>query len=488
MRGDLCCVIRHLSFAILHFPFTATAMPSYQSPFSSRYGSPEMRALWSDERRRGLWRRIWVALAQAQEQAGLVSAGQVADLRTHVDDINLARSLEIEAEIGHDVMAEVRAYAEQCPQGGGIIHWGATSADITDNADVLRQREALALLRERLGALLLAFAGRIEQTHSLPCMAYTHLQPAEPTTFGYRLAVYAQDLLNHYTALSDLTEWLCGKGLKGAVGTQASFAEVLDGSPVSPGELESQVMQTLGLPFFSVTTQTYPRTQDYTVLAALAGLAASLHKFAFDLRVMQSPGFGEAAEPFGARQVGSSAMPFKRNPVNAEKICSLARYVAALPQVAWDNAAEALLERTLDDSANRRTILPEAFIAMDEMLIAAGRIVLGMTIDKAACAHNLEKFGPFAATERVLMAAVKAGADRQRMHELLREHSLKAWEAVKAGRPNPLADSIAADQRFLMYLQPIRLKLLMDASDYSGTASERAARLVVTLRALVKRV
>ena len=181
-------------------------------------------------------------------------------------------------------------------------------------------------------------------------------------------------------------------------------------------------------------------------------------------------------------------MPFKRNPVNAEKICSLARYVAALPQVAWDNAAEALLERTLDDSANRRTILPEAFIAMDEMLIAAGRIVLGMTIDKAACAHNLEKFGPFAATERVLMAAVKAGADRQRMHELLREHSLKAWEAVKAGRPNPLADSIAADQRFLMYLQPIRLKLLMDASDYSGTASERAARLVVTLRALVKRV
>lgn len=454
----------------------------YNSPYSSRYGSAEMRALWSDERRRKRWRAIWAALAEAQEKAGLVTAEQAADLRAHADEVNIPRSLEIEKEIGHDVMAEVRTYAEQCPIGGGIIHWGATSADITDNADVLCQREALTLVLDRLGKLLLAFASRIEQTRDLACMAYTHLQPAEPTTFGYRLAMYAQDLLTHHNALANLGKNLRGKGLKGAVGTQASYGEILEGGPFTPAELESQVMRSIGLEAFSIATQTYPRGQDFAVLAALAGLAASLHKFAFDLRVMQSAGFGEAAEPFGEKQVGSSAMPFKRNPVNAEKICSIARYVAALPQVAWDNAAGALLERTLDDSANRRTTLPEAFIAIDEMLIAATRIVEGMTVDEAACARNLEKYGPFAATERVLMALVRAGADRQRMHERLREHSLKAWEAIKADKPNPLAGLIAADQQLLFYLQPNRLKALMDARGYVGTAPERAAALVKVIR------
>ncbi len=458
----------------------------YDSPFSSRYGSSEMRALWSDERRRKLWRRIWVALAEAQRESGLVTAEQAADLRAHAEEINIPRALEIEKEIGHDVMAEVRTYAEQCPKGGGIIHWGATSADITDNADVLRQREALRLTLERLGKLLLAFATRIEQTRELPCMAYTHLQPAEPTTFGYRLAVYAQDFLTHRGALAALRDNLRGKGLKGAVGTQASYGEILAGTPLSPGELESKVMSALGLPAFAIATQTYPRVQDYTVLSALAGLAASLHKFAFDLRIMQSAGFGEAAEPLGEKQVGSSAMPFKRNPVNAEKICSLARYIAALPQVAWGNAAESLLERTLDDSANRRTILPEAFIAMDEILITAKRIVEGMRIDEGACARNFEKYGPFAATERVLMAAVKAGGDRQHLHERLREHSLKAWEAIRADKPNPLANLIAADQQFLRYLQPNRLKVLMEAREYVGTAKERAGLVAVTIRQTIK--
>ncbi|MEK6575418.1 MAG: lyase family protein, partial [Chloroflexota bacterium] len=200
---------------------------AYDSPFSTRYGSPEMRALWSDERRRKLWRRIWVALAEAQRESGLVTAEQAADLRAHAEEINIPRALEIEKEIGHDVMAEVRTYAEQCPKGGGIIHWGATSADITDNAAVLRQREALRLTLERLGKLLLAFATRIEQTRELPCMAYTHLQPAEPTTFGYRLAVYAQDFLTHRGALAALRDNLRGKGLKAAVGTQASYGEIL---------------------------------------------------------------------------------------------------------------------------------------------------------------------------------------------------------------------------------------------------------------------
>jgi adenylosuccinate lyase len=452
------------------------------SPFAARYGSAEMRTIWSDANKRRLWRQIWVALAAAQAQAGRVTPEQLADLRAHADHLNTKRALEIEQEIGHDVMAEVRAFAEQCPVGGGIIHWGATSADITDNADVLSQSQSLALLRRKLAELLRAFAGQITQRRALVCMAYTHLQPAEPTTLGYRLALYAQDLLEHLTSLDRLTADLRGKGFKGAVGTAASYQELLAETGTSPADLEAHVMEALGLPAFLITAQTYPRVQDYRVLTTLAGLAASLHKFAFDLRLMQSPGFGEVSEPFGARQVGSSTMPFKRNPVSAEKICSLARYVAALPGVAWDNAAEALLERTLDDSANRRAIWPEAFLACDEILMTAVQLASGLVVDPAACANNVEKFGPFAATERVLMALVRAGADRQRIHERLREHSLKAWKAVRAGRPNPLAESVASDAEFLRFLQPARLRELMNANQYVGTAIARADALVVEIQ------
>jgi adenylosuccinate lyase len=455
------------------------------SPFATRYGSAAMRALWSDGHKRRLWRQLWVALAEAQAQAGLVSAEQVADLQAHADALNTSRALEIEREIGHDVMAELRAFAEQCPVGGGILHWGATSADITDNADVLRQREALGLLRAQLVKLLQALAEKIDAHRALVCMAYTHLQPAEPTTLGYRLALYAQDGLEHLEALDQLAAGLRGKGFKGAVGTAASYAELLAGTGTSAAELEAAVMGQVDLPAYPITTQTYPRSQDYRLLVTLAALAASLHKFAFDLRLMQSQGMGEVSEPFGEKQVGSSAMPFKRNPVNAEKICSLARYVAALPGVAWDNAAEALLERTLDDSANRRAVLPEAFVACDEILITAVKIVRGLVVNPAACAAQLEKYGPFAATERVLVALVRAGADRQHMHERLREHSLKAWKSLQTGRPNPLVESVASDPEFLRYLQPARLREMMQAGHYVGTAQERAEALLVRLRAAV---
>jgi len=456
---------------------------SLDFPFSARYGSDEMRAIWSDDYKRKTWRRIWVALAEAQAEAKLVTPAQVTDLRKHADKLNTKRALEIEKEIGHDVMAEVRAFAEQCAVGGGIIHWGATSADITDNADVLRVREALGLLLAKLKALLAAFAEQIQAHRATACMAYTHLQPAEPTTVGYRLAMYAQDLLNHWKALNALE--LKGKGLKGAVGTQASYRELLLGTGRTPEELEAHVMGRLDLPAFTIATQTYARVQDYAVLAALAGLAASLHKFAFDLRVLQSAGFGELAEPFGEKQVGSSAMPFKRNPINAEKICSLARYVAGLPSVAWENAAQSLLERTLDDSANRRVFFPEAFLALDEMLITALKIVRGLKVNTGACQANLEKFGPFAATERVLMALVRAGADRQHMHEKLRDHSLKAWEMIAKNKPNPLAHNLAADTELLRYLQPAKLNELMKAEDYVGTAVERADQLAADIKAAV---
>ncbi len=462
-------------------------------PFASRYGSDEMRAVWSDANKRRLWRRMWVALAEAQAQAGLVKPKQVADLKKHAGKLNTPRALAIEQEIGHDVMAEVKAFAEQCPVGGGVIHWGATSADITDNADVLRQKESLCLLRAKLAELLRVFAGQITEHRALACIAYTHLQPAEPTTVGYRLAMYAQDLLVHLATLDQLTSGpsagsglgLRGKGLKGAVGTQASYQELLNGSGTTPADLEAQVMTALDLAVFPIAAQTYPRAQDYRVLAALAGLAASLHKFAFDLRLLQSSGFAEMSEPFGEKQVGSSAMPFKRNPINAEKICSLARYVAALPAVAWENAAESLLERTLDDSANRRVIWPEAFLALDEMLETALKIMRGLNVDAEACAANLEKHGPFAATERVLMALVRGGADRQHMHEKLREHSLKAWSAIREGKPNPLTNSLASDTDLLRYLQPARVRELMKAEGYLGTAVERASALATEIKRIL---
>ncbi len=463
------------------FVYIYSVTSPLDSPFTSRYGSAEMRAIWSDDNKRKLWRRIWVALAEAQSAAGVVTREQVEDLRVHAEILNTARALEIEKEIGHDVMAEVRAFAEQCTVGGGIIHFGATSADITDNADVLRQRQALTLLHAQLAELLAAFAEQITTHRAQVCMAYTHLQPAEPTTLGYRLAMYAQDLLTHLSAIDQLTNALRGKGFKGAVGTQAAYAEVLSGTNLTPANLESLILQSLHLPAFPIAAQTYPRVQDYTLLTTLAGLAASLHKFAFDVRVLQSAGFGELAEPFGEKQVGSSAMPFKRNPVNAEKICSLARFVATLPAVAWGNAAESLLERTLDDSANRRAIFPEAFLAMDECVQTATKIVQGLVVDVTACQANFDKFGPFAATERVLMAMVRAGADRQLIHEKLREHSLKAWSAIKAGRPNPLAESLCADPDFLRYLQPARLRELMEARGHIGTVIERAEALVAQL-------
>lgn len=459
---------------------------TFISPFTWRYGSEGMRYLWSEAHKRLLMRRVWVALAAAQHVAGLVTADQLADLEAHVDDVDIDRALQIERETRHDVMAEIRTYAEQCPVGGGVIHWGATSADITDNVDVLRQREAARLLAEQLRRLLSAFVRRIGETADLPVMGYTHIQPAEPTTLGYRLAMYAQDLLEDYRQLQTLVNGLRGKGFKGAVGSQAGFVELLTGTEMTAEQMEALAMARLDLPYFPVASQTYSRRQDLHVIHVLSGIASGLHKFALDFRVLQSPEFGEWAEPFGRRQVGSSAMPFKRNPINAENICSLARYVAAQTAVAWDNAGQAILERSLDDSANRRLFLPESFLAVDEMLRRATALVEGMTIDREQIGRSMVRFGPFAATERVLVAAVRAGADRQEAHEWLREASLQAWEVVRREEPNPLRERIAGDERLLAFLPADELHRLMDADQYVGTAAKRARVLVADITAELK--
>ncbi len=463
-----------------------TSHSSFQSPFSWRYASKEMRAIWSEIHKRQLWRRIWVALAEAQSQFGLVTPEQAADLRAHADQIDIERALQIEAEIKHDLMAEVKTFAEQCPIGGGIIHLGATSMDIEDNADALRVRESLDLILTAVKAALASFAAKIDEYADVPTMAFTHLQPAEPTTIGYRLAQYAQDLLLDLDELSHVRRGLKGKGFKGAVGTSASYIELL-GSAERRDELETRVMVALNLPAFDAATQTYPRKQDWLVLNALAGLAQTLNKFAFDLRVLQSPPIGEWSEPFGAKQVGSSAMPFKRNPINAEKIDSLARYLAQLPRVAWDDAAFSLLERTLDDSANRRLILPEAFLCADELLLTAKKLIEGLRIDRSGVERNFAIYAPFAATERLLMASVKAGADRQVMHEVIREHALAAWAVVNAGQANPLIEALCADQTIGQWLDAATVRSLLDACGYVGDAPQRARQIVEKIQLALSR-
>jgi adenylosuccinate lyase len=460
----------------------------FLSPFTWRYGSAEMRQLWSLRHTRRLWRRIWVALARVQMQAGLVSPAQVADLEAYQDAVDIERALTLEESLKHDLMAEVHTYAEQAQVGGPIIHLGATSMDIEDNADALRLRESLTLIAQRVAAVLEALAERIEQEAETVCMAFTHLQPAEPTTIGYRLAFTAQDLLADFEQITRLARSVKGKGFKGAVGTSASYHELLQGTGMTPRQFEAALMQALGLDAYDITHQTYPRRQDWDVINALAGAAMTAYKFAFDLRLLQSPPVGEWREPFGSQQIGSSAMPFKRNPIYAENIDSLARYVAALPQVAWQNAAHHLLERTLDDSGNRRTILPEAFLAVDEILLRMLRLVRDFEIEHAAVTRNLQQYGVFAATERVLLAAARRGGDRQVLHELIRHHSLAAWAAVQAGQANPLPDLIAQDAQIRAYLDADEVRALLDASHHVGDAPERALAVAARVRAAIAEV
>jgi len=453
---------------------------TYLSPFSWRYGSHEMRRIWSEKHKRELWRFLWVLLAETQAEFGLVRPDQVADLQRNSQAVDMPRALEIEAEIHHDLMAELKTFAEQSPLGGSILHLGATSTDIEDNADVLRIRASLELLLERLSALLVDFAGKIEAWAETPLIAFTHLQPAEPSTLGYRLAGYAQDLLMDWEELTRLRVGLRGKGFKGAVGTGASYAELLGTENLE--RFESRLSERLNLPFFHVATQVYPRKQDFLLASALAGLGGSLYKFAFDLRLLQSPPLGELGETIRTHKVGTSDMPFKRNPVQAEKLASLGRLLAQMPRLAWDNAAHSLLERTLDDSANRRILLPEAFLAADEMLVVAVRIMKGLRVNQAAMQRNLSVYGPFAALERLLVRLAKAGADRQEFHERLRVHAMAAWQAVQQGEPNPLAEIIATDAQIISYLSVEELKELADSSQYIGDALRRARKFAQMLR------
>lgn len=458
---------------------------NYVSPLSWRYGTVEMKTIFSEENKYRIWRRIWVALARAQHAAGLVSSNELQDLLNHRDDLDIPRLVEIEEETRHDVVAAIREYAEKAKIGGGKIHLGATSMDVVDNADVMRINQALDLVEDKVITLLKLFVRHIDMYADLPCIGYTHLQPAEPTTVGYRLAFYAQDLFIDLEFLRFVKQVFKGKGMKGAVGTRASYAQVLRGTKITAEELDRRVAKELGIDIVEIASQVYPRKFDYLVLTAVASVASSIAKFAGDVRILQSPTIGEWSEPFGKKQVGSSAMPFKKNPVNSEKICSLARYIAQLPVVALENATLSYLERTLDDSANKRLIISEGFIALDEVLKIAEKVVSGLVINRDRIAHNLKQFAPFAATESIIIAAVKKGADRQKMHELLREISMEAWAEVSKGRENPMENLLILNSALAEYLTHKDITSCLDVSHHVGDASERARKLAKQIERIV---
>ncbi len=457
---------------------------TYLSVFTWRYGSREMRQLFSEVATRATWRRIWLALAEAEAEKGLVTQEELEDIRSYADasKVDIKRAHEVERQIRHDLMAEIKVFAEQAKKGGGKIHLGATSADIEDNADAMKIRAALDIILTRLVNCLDSASKKIKEYYDLPCMGWTHLQPAEPTTVGYRLAQYAQDLVTDIRCVEFLLEKVVkGKGLKGSVGTYSSFKELLSGVS-EPIDLESAFLSKLGLDAYFVSTQTYPRKLELLVLSTLASIAQSAHKFAFDVRLMQSPVFGEWSEPIGERQVGSSAMPFKRNPISSERICSLARFVAVLPQVAFSNAASTLLERTLDDSANRRVIIPEGFLAVDEILILYDKVMSGLQIYEKVIERNLRRFAPFSATERLLMRLVKAGESRQEMHELIRAYSFKAWKAVLEGEENPLIDLLASDVKIAAKISRSEIESILGSASFKELVGDAPKRCLEFLR------
>jgi len=398
---------------------------NWVSPLSTRYASPAMQALWGERRRIGLWRRLWLALLEAEKELGLeIPDAAVVELRAHLDDADLDKAAEYERRLRHDVMAHIHHLGDQAPAARPYIHLGATSAFVTDNADLVLMREAMVLLLGRIGAVLVALAKQARRYRALPCLAYTHFQAAQLTTVGKRMTLWMQDFALDADELLHRIATMRFRGVKGTTGTQASFLELFDGDHAKVSELDTRVTRTMGFDaVFPVTGQTYTRKVDAQILAVLSGVAQSAAKFATDLRLLQHE--GEVLEPFEGEQVGSSAMPYKRNPMRAERMTGLARFVIELEGNAAHTAAQQWLERTLDDSANRRLVIPEAFLVTDALLVLATNVAAGLEVRESTIAAHVADAMPFLATERLLMRGVKAGGDRQRLHEVIRGHSLQ---------------------------------------------------------------
>ena len=442
-----------------------------QNPLHERYASKEMARLFSSRHRYSTWRKIWIALAKAQRELDLpITSEQIEQLESAAGDLDLGRVAEIEKQTRHDVVAHLRHFAEQAPEAGGILHLGATSAFITDNTDALIVRDALALTVSRLATVIDALASFAEEHRARPALAYTHFQPAQLTTVGKRACLWMQDFLSDLEEIERLRLALRCRGAKGTTGTQASFLTLFGGDHDKVRALDQKIADFLGFEAsWPVTGQTYPRKQDSRVLYGLAGVAESCHKWGMDLRLLQ--GVGELAEPFDEHQVGSSAMAYKRNPVRAERMCGLSRRVITDCLNGPLNSATQWLERSLDDSSNRRLVIGDAFLAVDAILSLAGGIASGLRVRASAVEARVAQELPFMASETYLMEGALRGGDRQDLHERIRQYSLESYEKVSAGGTNPLLDLIAADGTFRLDRQ--ELENMLDPEAFTGRSRQQ---------------
>ena len=442
----------------------------YDNPLIGRYASADMSQLWSPQTKHSTWRKLWVALAEAEAELGLnISNQQIDELRTHVSDIDFAAAARYELQLRHDVMAHVHAYGDVCPTARPIIHLGATSCYVTDNTDLILMRRGLEMLRSKLVATIDRLARFAEQYRALPCLGFTHLQPAQPVTVGKRATLWCYDLVLDLEEVEHRIRAIKLRGVKGTTGTQATFLSLFNGDHAKVEELERIVCHKLGFSSaYAVTGQTYSRKVDAQVIDVLSGLAQSAHKSGSDLRLLQSR--KEIEEPFEKHQIGSSAMAYKRNPMRSERMCGLARFVMSLASSAAQTTATQWMERTLDDSANRRLTIPQAFLATDAILILYRNVVDGLVVYPKVIAKHLDEELPFMATEEILMAGVRAGGDRQDLHERIRVHSQAAARQVKEqGQANDLMSRLQTDSAFAT----VDLTGTLDASRFVGRAPEQ---------------
>jgi adenylosuccinate lyase len=455
----------------------------YDNPLISRYASPDMSRLWGEQRKFSTWRRLWVILAEAEKELGLpITDAQIAELKAHVDTIDFAAAQSYEKRLRHDVMAHVHAYGDVCPTARPIIHLGATSCYVTDNTDLILMREGLAMIAASLAGVIDALATFAQQHRALPCLGFTHLQPAQPTTVGKRACLWAYDLALDLAEVEHRIASLKARSVKGTTGTQASFLALFSGDHAKVRRLEQLVASKLGFDAsYAVTGQTYSRKIDAQVIDSLSGIAQSSHKLATDLRLLQSR--KEIEEPFEADQIGSSAMAYKRNPMRSERVCALSRFVISLQSSAANTLATQWMERTLDDSANRRLVIPQSFLAVDAILILLANVTRGLVVYPQVIAKNLAEELPFMVTENLLMAAVQAGGDRQELHEVIRRHSQAAAAVVKQeGKPNDLIARLASDPAF----SKVDMTAAMEPARFVGRAPEQVdeflAEVVVPIR------
>ena len=457
-------------------PHDGPELERFEHPLATRYASKGMVRLLSPLYRQRVWRRLWIALAEAESELGLpVTQGQIAELRATQDDVDLEIIAKHEAALRHDVMAAIHAWGEQAPTARPILHLGATSCFVTDNGDLLIAQEALALLRRRLQDVIASLSAFAAQWQDQPTLGFTHFQPAQPTTVGKRACLWIQDLLLDLEDLDHLIRTTPVRGVKGTTGTQASFLELFEGNGAQVEALEQRFCEKVGFPAIPVSGQTATRKLEDRIGQVLCGIAASASKFACDLRLLQH--LKEVEEPFESKQIGSSAMPYKRNPMRSERINSLARFVLGLMPSTYQTSASQWMERTLDDSAHRRLTISQGLLATDAILVLLRNVTSGLVVYPRMIEARLSQELPFMAAEVLLMEAVKRGGDRQDLHERFREASLEAGRRIKAeGRPNELLKLLAEDPAWAM--NEIELTALLDANRFTGRAGDQVRQFL----------